>query len=355
MEESVSRCHQEHYELVELASEPTANNKTIASFCRACIECGFIQVVSLCSWNIAHAVALPTHLVDKHQATFEDGIRSYQFFSLAVPSTTELWTLIPVVISPIGVPTPAFKTLERETEIEPDVPKSPDLEKIMGRIEFQNIQFYYPLRPEVIVLRNFSLQIEAGLKVALAGPSGSGKSSVLALLLRFDDPREGKVIIVKKDIREYSLRKLGRQRGWEDNIIHGNEGASETEIAKVSREANIHQFVCNLPDGYDRRAACFRACNLLLNEATNGLKTESERSILSALGSLNLNDNRGSYTTTKITVAHRLSTIVEMGSHSALIVDLTEYIRDYTSSRTRQKIDIPLPSQKSPYCLNNIY
>jgi ATP-binding cassette subfamily B (MDR/TAP) protein 1 len=91
----------------------------------------------------------------------------------------------------------------------------------MGRIEFQNIQFYYPLRPEVIVLRNFSLQIEAGLKVALAGPSGSGKSSVLALLLRFVDPREGKVIIVKKDIREYSLRKLGRQRGWEG--IKGGE------------------------------------------------------------------------------------------------------------------------------------
>ena len=81
-------------------------------------------------------------------------------------------------------------------------PKSPDLEKIMGRTEFQNIQFYYPLRPEVKVLRNFSLQIEAGLKVALAGPSGSGKFSVLALLLRFDDPREGKLIIVKKDMRE---------------------------------------------------------------------------------------------------------------------------------------------------------
>ncbi|KAJ6976408.1 hypothetical protein NC653_028514 [Populus alba x Populus x berolinensis] len=182
-----------HYELVELAPEPTANNKTIASICReeqilkkakrkSNEEEHLLSVVSPCSWNIAHAAALPTHLVDKHQATFEDGLRSYQIFSLA--------TLIPVVISPIGVLTPAFKTLERETEIELDVPKSPDLEKIMGIIEFQNIQFYYPLRPEVKVIRNFSLQIEAGLKAALAGPSGSGKSSVLALLLRFDDPGE---------------------------------------------------------------------------------------------------------------------------------------------------------------------
>jgi ATP-binding cassette subfamily B (MDR/TAP) protein 1 len=378
-----------HYELVELASESTANIRTIASFCheeqilkkaKICLEnpkrrsrkesikYGLIQGVSLCLWNIAHAVALwyTTHLVDKHQATFLDGIRSYQIFSLTVPSITELWTLIPTVISAIGVLAPAFETLDRETEIQPDIPKSPDLETIVGRIEFQNIQFNYPLRPEVTVLHNFSLQIEAGLKVALVGPSGSGKSSVLALLLRFYDPREGRVLIDKKDIREYNLRKLRRQIGWvqqepllfsssiRDNIIYGNEGASETEIVKVSREANIHEFVSNFPDGYDTvvgekgcqlsggqkqriaiaRTLLKRPAILLLDEATSALDTETERSIVSALGSVKLNDNRGSgYTTTQITVAHRISTvknsdtiavmdkgeIVQMGSHSALI------------------------------------
>ncbi|CAK7324319.1 unnamed protein product [Dovyalis caffra] len=379
-----------HYELVELASESTANIRTIASFCheeqilkkaeiclenpkrrsrKESIKYGLIQGVSLCLWNIAHAVALwyTTHLVDKHQATFLDSIRSYQIFSLTVPSITELWTLIPTVISAIGVLTPAFETLDRKTEIEPDVPENPDLGKILGRIEFQNIQFNYPLRPEVTVLHNFSLQIEAGLKMALVGPSGSGKSSVLAILLRFYDPREGRVLIDKKDIREYNLRKLRRQIGWvqqepllfsssiRDNIIYGNEGASETEIVKVSRDANIHEFVSNLPDGYDTvvgekgcqlsggqkqriaiaRTLLKRPAILLLDEATSALDTESERSIVNALGSINLNDNRGSgYTTTQITVAHRLSTvknsdaivvmdkgeIVEMGSHSALIV-----------------------------------
>ncbi|KAL3564574.1 hypothetical protein D5086_034000 [Populus alba] len=124
------------YELVELAPEPTANNKTIASICRE------EQILKKA----------------KRKSNEEEHLLSVGSF--------------------------------RETEIELDVPKSPDLEKIMGIIEFQNIQFNYPLRPEVKVIRNFSLQIEAGLKAALAGPSGSGKSSVLALLLRIDDPGE---------------------------------------------------------------------------------------------------------------------------------------------------------------------
>ncbi|KAJ6881052.1 hypothetical protein NC651_027789 [Populus alba x Populus x berolinensis] len=124
-----------HYEVVELAPEPTANNKTIASFCR------------------------------------EEQI---------------------------------LKKAKR---------KSNEEEHLLS-----NIQFYYPLRPEV---RKFSATSAYKLKAALAGPSGSGKSSVLALLLRFDDPREGKVIIVKKDTRECSLTKLGRQRGWEG--IKGGE------------------------------------------------------------------------------------------------------------------------------------
>lgn len=377
-----------HYELVELASESTANITTIASFCheehilrkaRKCLEIpkkksrkesikfGLIQGVSLCLWNIAHAVALwyTTHLVKKHQASFEDGIRSYQIFSLTVPSITELWTLIPTVISAISVLTPAFQTLDRDTEIEPDVPESPHLERITGRIEFHKIKFSYPSRPEVIVLNNFSLQIEAGLKVALVGPSGSGKSSVLALLLRFYDPKEGRVLIDKKDVREYNLRQLRRQIGWvqqepllfsssiRDNIIYGNEGPSETEIVKAAMEANIHEFISNLPDGYDTvvgekgcqlsggqkqriaiaRTILKRPAILLLDEATSALDSESERSIVSALGSIYQNDNGGTgHTTTQITVAHRLSTvknadtiavvnkgeIVEMGTHSAL-------------------------------------
>lgn len=286
-----------HYELINLTSESATNIRTIASFCheehiirkarifleipkrrsrRESIKYGIIQGFSLCLWNIAHAVALwyTTILVDRKQATFENGIRAYQIFSLTVPSITELWTLIPTVISAIGILTPAFHTLDRKTEIEPDTPKNSHLERIKGIIEFQNVNFNYPLRPEVTVLNNFSLQIEAGSKVALVGPSGAGKSSVLALLLRFYDPREGKILIDGKDIREYNLRRLRTQIGLvqqepllfsssiRDNICYGNDAASETEIVEVSVEANIHEFISNclmdMIQLLERKAASFQ-------------------------------------------------------------------------------------------------
>lgn len=379
-----------HAELVALASESTTNIRTIASFCHEehilrkakasldipkkkyriqSIKYGIIQGISVCLWNIAHAVALwyTTVLVDKRQSSFEDGIRAYQIFSLTVPSITELYTLIPTVISAIKVLTPAFETLDRKTEIEPDVPKHDTRRKrIHGDVEFKNVKFNYPLRPEVTVLNNVSLRIEAGSKVAFVGPSGAGKSSVLALLLRFYDPIAGKVCIDGKDIKEYNLRWLRKQIGLvqqepllfscsiRENICYGNDGASESEIVEVSREANIHEFVSNLPNGYDtlvgekgcqlsggqkQRIAIARTllkkpAILLLDEATSALDAESERTVISALKAINRKEGSGSRSrTTQITIAHRLSTIinsdtiivmekgkiVEMGSHSTLI------------------------------------
>lgn len=378
-----------HSELVALASESATNIRTIASFCyeenilrkaESCLEIpkkkyrkesikyGIIQGFSLCLWNIAHAVALwyTTVLVDRGQATFKDGIRAYQIFSLTVPSITELYTLIPTVISAINILTPAFQTLDRKTEIEPDTVDGSQPERIQGQVEFQNVKFNYPSRPEVTVLDNFSLQIEAGLKVAFVGPSGAGKSSVLALILRFYDPGAGRVLFDGKDIREYNLRWLRTQIGLvqqepllfncsiRDNICYGYNWASESEIVEVAREANIHEFISNLPNGYNtvvgekgcqlsggqkQRIAIARTllkkpAILLLDEATSALDAESERIILNALKGINMKEESGLCSrTTQITVAHRLSTVinsdsiivldkgkvVEMGSHSTLI------------------------------------
>ena len=110
-------------------------------------------------------------LVDRYQATFEEGIRSYQIFY----SKTELYTLIPTVISAINILTPAFQTLDHKTKIEPDTQEDSHPEKIQGRVAFQNVIFNNPSRPEVTVLDNFILQIEAGSKVAFVGPGGAGK------------------------------------------------------------------------------------------------------------------------------------------------------------------------------------
>ncbi|CAJ1974513.1 unnamed protein product [Sphenostylis stenocarpa] len=378
-----------HSELVALASESSTNIRTIASFCheeqvmrkaktsleipkknyrKESIKYGIIQGFSLCLWNIAHAVALwyTTILVDRRQASFENGIRSYQIFSLTVPSITELYTLIPTVVTAINILTPAFKTLDRKTEIEPDTPDDSQPERIQGNVEFETVKFSYPSRPEVTVLDNFSLQIEAGLKVAFVGPSGAGKSSVLALLLRFYDPQVGKVLIDGKDIRKYNLRWLRTQIGLvqqepllfncsiRDNICYGNNGASESEIVEAAKEANIHEFVSNLPNGYStvvgekgcqlsggqkQRIAISRTllkkpAILLLDEATSALDAESEGIIVNALKAIHLKEDSGLCSrTTQITVAHRLSTVinsdtiivmdkgkvVEKGSHSTLV------------------------------------
>ena len=177
---------------------------------------------------------------------------------------------------------------------------------------------------------------------------------------------KGKILIDGKEIREYNLRWLRTQIGLvqqepllfsssiRDNICYGNESASETEIVEVSREANIDEFISNLPDGYQTlvgekgcqlsggqkqriaiaRTLLKRPAILLLDEATSALDAESEKSVVSALEAINLKNKGGLLSkTTQITVAHRLSTIinsdiiivmdkgeiVESGSHSTLI------------------------------------
>lgn len=216
------------------------------------------------------------------------------------------------------------------------------------------------------ILNNFNLQIEAGSKVALVGPSGAGKSSILALLLRFYDLKEGMILIDEKDVKQYNLRRLSTQIGVvqqepllfnstvRDNICYGTNEASESELVEVSMEANIHEFVSNLPDEYDTivgergcqlsggqkqriaiaRTLLKRPIILLLDEVTSALDAEFERTVVNALESLNLSNNGGLLSsTTRITVAHRLSTvmnsdtivvmdkgeIVEMGTHATLI------------------------------------
>lgn len=380
-----------HSELTALASESAANIKTVASFChedhilekaklllkkplkksrRESAKYGIIQGVSICLWNIAHAVALwyTTLLVDRGQASFKNAIRSYQIFSLTVPSITELWTLIPTVFSAISVLTPVFETFDRRTEIEPGKAENAPFERIKGDIEFQNVHFSYPSRQEMTILDSFSLKIEAGARVALVGPSGAGKSSVLALLLRFYDANEGRVLIDDKNVRDYNLRTLRSQIGFvqqepllfnfsiRDNICYGNQEASEAEIIEVSREANIHEFISTLPDGYDTvvgekgcqlsggqkqriaiaRALLKRPQVMLLDEATSALDAESERAVVRALELPKVTNINGFLSKmTQVTVAHRLSTVmksdiivvmdrgrvVEMGSHSSLITE----------------------------------
>jgi subfamily B ATP-binding cassette protein MsbA len=235
-------------------------------------------------------------------------------------------------------------------------PAQPRLLQAAGAdIHFENVDFSYGDKP---VLQNINLQIKPGQLVALVGASGSGKTTVANLLLRFYDPARGAIRIGGVDIREVSTRDLRNQIAvvTQENILFndtvrknielGRPGATSEEIISAAKHANAHDFIVEKPDGYGTvvgekgvlisggqrqrlaiaRAVLRNAPILILDEATSALDTESERAVQSALDEL----MQGR---TTLCIAHRLSTIlhadlivvldqgriVETGTHSELI------------------------------------
>lgn len=130
-------------------------------------------------------------------------------------------------------------------------------------VELKNVTFAYPSRPDVKVLNGFSVRVKAGSTVAVAGASGSGKSTVVWLVQRFYDPVEGKVMVGGIDVREVDIKWLrgecamvGQEPALftgsiRENIGFGNPKASWAEIVEAAKEANIHKFIAGLPQGYD--------------------------------------------------------------------------------------------------------
>uniref|UniRef100_A0A674EBD6 ATP binding cassette subfamily B member 1 n=1 Tax=Salmo trutta TaxID=8032 RepID=A0A674EBD6_SALTR len=228
---------------------------------------------------------------------------------------------------------------------------------IKGNIEFNNIHFTYPSRPDVKVLNGMSLSVRSGQTIALVGSSGCGKSTAVQLLQRFYDPQEGSVCVDGHDVRSLNVRFLREMIGVvsqepilfattiAENIRYGRPDVTHQEIEQAAREANAYDFIMTLPDfetlvgdrgtqmsgGQKQRIAIARALVrnpkiLLLDEATSALDAESETIVQAALDKV-----RQGRTT--IVVAHRLSTIrnadviagfqkgeiVELGTHSQLM------------------------------------
>ncbi|GBG73759.1 hypothetical protein CBR_g17099 [Chara braunii] len=250
-----------------------------------------------------------------------------------------------------------FQAIKREPMIHSDG-SGRELQKLRGEIQMIDVAFRYPARPDVLVFRNFSLTIPAGKVVALVGPSGSGKSSVVALLERFYEPESGSILIDGVDIKNLQLRWLRRQIGLVsqepvlfatsiiDNILYGRDGASKAEVEAAAKGAHAHNFIMQFPKGYDttvgergvqmsggqkQRIAIARAMLknptiLLLDEATSALDAESERVVQEALDALMVGRST-------VVIAHRLSTIqrsnmiavvqggevVETGTHEELL------------------------------------
>ncbi len=203
-----------------------------------------------------------------------------------------------------------------------------------GEIEFSNVLFNYPSRPDFKVLQNISFKAEAGQTVALVGSSGSGKTTIASLILRFYDPTGGSILIDGVDSRSMSLTELRKKIALvpqdvilfagtiKDNIAYGKPNASDAEIEAAARKANAYNFIESFPDkfatlvgergiqlsgGQRQRIAIARAVLkdpsiLILDEATSSLDSESEHLVQEALDKLMVGR-------TSIVIAHRLATI----------------------------------------------
>jgi ABC-type multidrug transport system fused ATPase/permease subunit len=260
----------------------------------------------------------------------------------------------------------AIGATERIFEILDQTPEKIDLKfdkqaaiRFHGNVIFENVEFSYPARKEVMVLKGLSFEAKSGESIAIVGSSGAGKSTITQLLLRFYEPDAGKILIDNKDALSYSLTQLRDQMAIvpqdvmlfggtiRENILYGNPNASMEEVIEAAKNANADSFISSFPDKYEtvvgergitlsggqrQRIAIARAVLknpsiLILDEATSSLDSESERLVQEAIEKLMIGR-------TSFIVAHRLSTIrnsskiivldngviSESGTHEELIV-----------------------------------
>ncbi|MFC3198342.1 ABC transporter ATP-binding protein [Parapedobacter deserti] len=231
---------------------------------------------------------------------------------------------------------------------------------IEGHIAFENVSFAYPSRREITVLKNVSFEALAGEKIAIVGPSGTGKSTIASLVLRFYKPDSGRVLFDGREASSYPLTDIRNQVAIvpqdvllfggtiRENIAYGRLTAEAEEIITAAKRANAHDFIMDFPEGYDtlvgergvklsggqrQRIAIARAllkdpAILILDEATSSLDSESERQVQQALEELMKNR-------TSVIIAHRLSTIRE--ANRIVVVECGQVVASGTHEELMDK------------------
>ena len=260
-----------------------------------------------------------------------------------------------------------FDTLDEKVDIK-DEPDAKDLPPITGRVDYENVTFAY--EEGINILENLNLHVEPGQSIALVGPTGAGKSTIVNILCRFYDLQGGRILLDGHDIRHVTLHSLRSQLGImlqdsfiftgtiRDNIRYGKLDATDEEIITAAKTVCAHDFIMNTENGYDtevnekgstlssgqRQLICFARTILanprilILDEATSSIDTETEKLVQEGIA--NLLKGRTSFI-----IAHRLSTIAncdqilyiankgiqEQGTHEELLTKKGLYYQLYTA------------------------
>ncbi len=356
--------------VVKLAVKGATFRGAFASFIIFCIFGAVIAVI----WYGAALVAI-------HEMTVGD-LTTYILYSMFVAgsmgSFPELYANIQ---RSLGASERILEILDEKQEKINIKPTCKEVHKTMsGKLSFNHVAFAYPSRPDIEILKDINFTANAGDKVAIVGPSGTGKSTIASLILQFYTANKGQVRYDDRPASDFELCDIRNQVAIvpqdvllfggtiRENIAYGKLNASEAEIIAAAQRANAHQFILNFPEGYDtlvgergvklsggqrQRIAIARAllkdpAILILDEATSSLDSESERQVQDALEEL----MRGR---TSIIIAHRLSTIVdadkiiviengivsESGTHFELLQKESGlYQHLYNLQSKQQKIDM---------------
>lgn len=274
-------------------------------------------------------------LMQAGELTFGELTRFVLYTTFVGGSVASFADVFSQVQKMLGATERVREILEEPREIEVQaLPAPAPSSRLRGDVQFDEVSFRYPSRPEMAVLDHLTLHARAGEKIALVGPSGAGKSTIVSLLLRFYEPDTGRLLIDGRSASEYTLEELRANMAIvpqevllfggtiEENIRYGRPDASHEEVVTASRQAACHEFIARFPEGYQtivgergvklsggqrQRIAIARAllkdpAILILDEATSSLDSESEHLIQQALGVLLQNR-------TAFIIAHRLATI----------------------------------------------